>query len=94
MSSLLIRNGTVVTATDHYAADVLVQDEQIAAIGRKLDARGDRVLDATECYLFPGGIDAHTHFSLPFGGTMSSDDFETGPRAAAFGGTTTCIDFA
>lgn len=94
MNSLLIRNGTIVTATDCYTADVLVQGEQVAMIGKQLDARADRVLDATDCYLFPGGIDAHTHMELPFMGTFSSDSFESGTRAGLHGGTTTIIDFA
>ncbi|HLF31447.1 MAG TPA: dihydropyrimidinase [Xanthomonadales bacterium] len=94
MSSLLIRNGTIVTATDRYQADVLVQDEQVAVIGKKLDARADRTLDAADCYLFPGGIDAHTHMELPFMGTFSSDSFESGTVAGLHGGTTTIVDFA
>src|SRR6266566_3454389 len=76
----VIRNATVVTATDTYRADVGIT--------------GDRVSDATGLLLIPGGIDVHTHLDMPFGGTTSSDDFETGTIAAAFGGTTTLIDFA
>ncbi len=94
MSSLLIRNGTVVTATDHYAADVLVQDEAVAAIGHNLQADADQNIDAKGCYLFPGGIDAHTHMELPFMGTHASDTFESGTLAGLHGGTTSIIDFA
>ena len=92
--SLGIVNGTIVTAVDRYSADLRIEGGRIAAIGTGVAAGCDPVIDAKGLLIFPGGVDAHTHFSLPFGGTMSSDDFETGPRAAAFGGTTTCIDFA
>jgi len=88
----VIKGGTVVTASDTYAADVLIEDETIAAIGR--DLSGDATIDAGGAYIIPGGIDVHTHLEMPFGGTVSSDDFFTGHRAAAFGGTTTHIDFA
>jgi dihydropyrimidinase len=90
--STLIRGGTVVTASDTYQADVLIEDEQIAAVGHGLS--GDTTIDATGKYVIPGGIDVHTHLDMPFGGTVSSDDFFTGHRAAAFGGTTMHIDFA
>src|SRR5690242_5022481 len=93
----LIRNGHVVTAVDSYTADVLVDGSVIAMIGKDLAAvvgSVDRTIDATGKLVIPGGIDPHTHMDLPFGGTSSSDDFETGTRAAAFGGTTTIIDFA
>lgn len=89
----LIRGGTIVTASDTCQADVLIAGEQIAAIGRNLDAHGAEVIDASGCYLFPGGVDPHTHLDMPFGGTVTADDFETGTRAAAFGGTTSIIDF-
>ncbi len=91
----LIINGTVVTATDTYSADVGITDGKIVAIGQAL-ARDNakRVLDAKNRLVLPGGIDVHTHLDMPFGGTTSADDFETGTRAAAFGGTTTLIDFA
>src|ERR1700759_216875 len=92
--SLLIKNGTIVTASDRYTGDVLVEGEKITTIGSVLTRAADRVIDATGKYLFPGGIDVHTHLDMPFGGTTSADDFETGTRAAAFGGTTTLIDFA
>jgi dihydropyrimidinase len=85
----------VVTATDSYVADVAVIDGKIAAIGKDLPAENaSRILDASGKLLLPGGIDVHTHLDMPFGGTTSADDFETGTRAAAFGGTTTLIDFA
>lgn len=89
----LIRGGTVVTASDTYQADVLIEREKVVAIGERLDAQGAEVIDAAHCYLFPGGIDPHTHLSMPFGGTMTSDDFTTGTIAAAFGGTTSILDF-
>src|ERR1700746_3642024 len=91
----LIVNGTVVTATDTYLADVGITDGKITAIGRNLSQENSkRVLNANGKYVMPGGIDVHTHLDMPFGGTTSADDFETGTRAAAFGGTTTLIDFA
>jgi dihydropyrimidinase len=92
----LIKNGTIVTATDTYAADVWIEGATIAAIAKGGFAGGtaDVVIDATGKYVMPGGIDAHTHLDMPFGGTTSSDDFETGTRAAAYGGTTTIVDFA
>jgi len=94
MSKLLIRNGTIVTATDQYHADVLVEDEKISAIAATLNVGADRVIDAEGCYLFPGGIDAHTHMELPFMGTHASDSFHSGTLAGLHGGTTTIIDFA
>ena len=94
MSSLLIRNGTVVTATDHYRADVLVRDEKVVAIAAGLEENADRTIDAEGCYLFPGGIDAHTHMELPFMGTFASDTFHSGTLAGLHGGTTTIVDFA
>ena len=98
----LIKGGTVVNATGLPDADVLVDGETIAAVlkpgstllGVDLAANVDKVVDATGKYVIPGGIDAHTHMELPFGGTQASDTFETGTRAAAWGGTTTIIDFA
>jgi dihydropyrimidinase len=90
----LITNGTVVTASETLRADVLVDDEKVAAIALDLDVQADRTIDATDRYVIPGGVDVHTHFDLPFGGSFCSDDFGTGTRAAAFGGTTTCVDFA
>jgi dihydropyrimidinase len=91
----LIRNGTVVTATDTCLADVGILDGRIAAIGKDLPVENAaKLIDATGRYVIPGGIDVHTHLDMPFGGTTSADDFETGTIAAAFGGTTTLIDFA
>lgn len=94
MPSLLIKNGTVVTAADVFDADVYVQDEKILAIGKNLSMKADTTIEAKGCYLFPGGVDAHTHMELPFMGTQASDDFETGTMAGLHGGTTTIIDFA
>jgi dihydropyrimidinase len=95
MASILIQNGTVVTAERTAAADILVEGDKIRDIAPSLSVQNaDRVIDAAGLLLLPGGIDVHTHLDMPFGGTTSSDDFETGTRAAAFGGTTTIIDFA
>jgi dihydropyrimidinase len=90
----LIKNGRIVTAVDDYHADVLIEDGTVSLIGKTLDIEADKVIDASGKLVIPGGIDPHTHMDLPFGGTSSSDDFFTGTRAAAFGGTTTIIDFA
>ena len=90
----LIRNGRIVTAVDDYHADILIDGEQVALIGKTLDVQADKIIDAKGRMVIPGGIDPHTHMDLPFGGTSSSDDFETGTVAAAHGGTTTIIDFA
>src|SRR5580698_6086817 len=94
MVRTLIKNGTVVTASDRYRGDVLVEDEKVAVIGMALDLHADTIIDASGHYVLPGGIDVHTHLDMPFGGTTSADDFESGTRAAAFGGTTTIVDFA
>ncbi|WP_243231308.1 dihydropyrimidinase [Microbacterium sp. CIAB417] len=102
MTTTLITGGTVVSATGRVLADVLVDGERIVAVlapgsqllGSDLTASVDAVIDATGKYVIPGGIDAHTHMQLPFGGTSASDTFETGTRAAAWGGTTTIVDFA
>ena len=90
----LIKSGTVVTATDQYRGDVLVDGETVAVIGTALDIHADKVIDATGKYVLPGGIDVHTHLDMPFGGSTSADDFETGTIAAAHGGTTSVVDFA
>src|ERR1700727_262582 len=91
----IISNGSVVTATDTCVADVAIADGKIAALGKDFPRENaTQVVDASGKYVFPGGIDVHTHLDMPFGGTTSADDFETGTRAAAFGGTTTLIDFA
>jgi dihydropyrimidinase len=91
----IIRNGTVVTATDTYLADVAISNGRIAAVGSDLPVQNAaKIIDAAGKLVMPGGIDVHTHLDMPFGGTTSADDFETGTRAAAFGGTTTLIDFA
>jgi dihydropyrimidinase len=102
MMTILIKNGTVVTAEGSTQADVLIDGERIAAVlapgdtslGASVAASADKVIDATGKYVVPGGIDGHTHMEMPFGGTVASDSFETGTRAAAWGGTTTIIDFA
>jgi dihydropyrimidinase len=88
----VIKNGTIVTADLTYKADILVENGKIAAIGPNLI--GDTQLDATGCYVMPGGIDPHTHLEMPFMGTYSTDDFESGTRAALAGGTTMVVDFA
>jgi dihydropyrimidinase len=90
----LIKNGTVVTASDQYTGDVLVEDEKITVIGSSLEMQADKTIDASGKYVLPGGIDVHTHMDMPFGGTTSADDFESGTVAAAFGGTTAIVDFA
>jgi dihydropyrimidinase len=102
MMTIFIKNGTVVSAEGSTQADVLIDGERIAAVlapgdttlGATLAASVDKVIDATGKYVVPGGIDGHTHMEMPFGGTVASDSFETGTRAAAWGGTTTIIDFA
>ncbi|HKH70419.1 MAG TPA: dihydropyrimidinase [Vicinamibacterales bacterium] len=92
--TLLITRGTIVTATDQYRGDIFIEGETIAAIGTSLTMSADRTIDAAGKYVFPGGIDVHTHLDMPFGGTTSADDFESGTVAAAHGGTTTIVDFA
>ncbi len=95
MLTTLIKNGAVVNAKGTVVADVIVEGERIREIAPGLpDTAADRVIDASGMLLLPGGIDVHTHLDMPFGGTTSNDDFETGTRAAAFGGTTTIVDFA
>jgi len=92
--SVLIKNGRIVTAVDDYHADIFISNETVDVIGRDLVIDADQVIDADGKLVIPGGVDPHTHLELPFGGTMTSDTFETGTRAAAFGGTTCVIDFA
>ena len=102
MTRTLVKSGTVVSSTGAGPLDVLVDGGQIAALmspgstalGADLEAGVDRVIDAAGKYVVPGGVDVHTHMELPFGGTFASDTFETGTRAAAWGGTTTIVDFA
>jgi dihydropyrimidinase len=97
MTTTLIRNGLVISATDEVTADVLVDGERVVALlapGSGLAESADRVLDASGKYVIPGGVDPHTHMEMPFGGTYASDTFETGTAAAAWGGTTTIVDFA
>jgi dihydropyrimidinase len=92
--STLIKNGRVITAEQDYPADIYIEKDKISTIGSAMTMKVETVIDAKGKYVIPGGIDVHTHMDMPFGGTVSSDDFETGTRAAAFGGTTCIIDFA
>src|SRR5271163_2246892 len=89
--SLVIKGGTVVTADRTYKADVLVEGETIKAIGENL--KGDSSLDAAECFVMPGGVDPHTHLDMPFMGTNSADNYESGTKAGLSGGTTMVVDF-
>ena len=91
--SILIKNGRIITATDDYVADIFIEGETISAIGKNLNIIADTVIDASGKLVMPGGIDPHVHLDMPFMGTYSSDNYETGTRAALFGGTTTVIDF-
>src|ERR671914_2357181 len=91
--SVLIKGGRVVTATDDVQADVLVEGEQISLIGASLDVDAERVIDASGKLVLPGAVDPHTHLDMPFGGTTTIDDVESGQRAAARGGTTCHVDF-
>lgn len=93
MQRTLIRGGTLVTAAETYEADLLIEGERIAAVGRNLPADGAQVVEAAGRLVLPGGVDPHTHFDLPMFDTVCSDDHYTGHKAAAFGGTTTVIDF-
>src|ERR1700723_2063797 len=90
----LIKSGTVVTADHIEKADVLIEGSTIREVRSSIDPVGHTVVDASGLFVLPGGIDAHTHMDMPFGGTNSADDFLTGTRAAAIGGTTTIVDFA
>src|SRR5687767_2435514 len=91
--SLLIKNGRIITADADFTADIFVVDETIQAIGKNLGVKADTEIDATDKLVFPGGIDPHVHLDMPFMGTFSSDNYETGTRAALYGGTTMVIDF-
>jgi dihydropyrimidinase len=91
--SVLIKNGRVVTGNSDSIADIYIEGETIKAIGKNLSIKADKEIDATGLLVMPGGIDPHVHLAMPFMGTFSSDDYETGTRAALYGGTTTVIDF-
>jgi dihydropyrimidinase len=91
--SLLIKNGRIITADADYVADIFIDGEIVHTIGRNLPVNADEIIDATGKLVFPGGIDPHVHLDMPFMGTFSSDNYETGTRAALFGGTTMVIDF-
>src|SRR5678809_533852 len=94
MSTTLVRNGTVVTASDRYEADIYIDRGVVTLIGQGLTLPADTVIDASGKLVMPGGIDVHTHLDMPFGGATSADDFESGTIAAAHGGTTSVVDFA
>src|SRR3954449_2222002 len=91
--SVLIKGGRVITAADDYVADVFIDDERISLVGESLDVTADRTIDAHGKYVLPGCIDPHTHLDMPFGGTTTIDDVESGQTSAAFGGTTCHVDF-
>src|ERR1700694_5519600 len=91
--SVLIRGGRIVTAADDYVADLYIEDETITLIGESLDLQADKVIDAAGKDVLPGCVDPHTHLDMPFGGTVTIDDVESGQTAAAFGGTTCHVDF-
>ncbi|MDP9440076.1 MAG: dihydropyrimidinase [Actinomycetota bacterium] len=91
--SVLIKGGRIVTAADDYVGDIFVDDGKVSLIGASLDVQADKVIDAAGKYVIPGAIDPHTHMEMPFGGTVSCDDFTSGTTSAAFGGTTTIVDF-
>jgi dihydropyrimidinase len=91
--SLIIKFGTIITASDTFQADILIDGEKIISIGKNLKSEGAELIDASGKLVMPGGVDPHTHFNLPMAGTVSSDDHYTGHKAAAFGGTTTVLDF-
>ena len=94
MSDTVFVGGTVVTADASFRADVAVEDEKIAAVGVDLPTNGAEVVDVSGALLMPGFIDGHTHLDMPFGGTVTSDDWDTGTAAAVAGGTTTIVDFS
>ncbi len=91
--SVLIKGGRIVTAADDYVGDILIENGAVSLIGESLDVNGDKVIDASGKYVVPGAIDPHTHIEMPFGGTVTCDDFTSGTVSAAFGGTTSLIDF-
>ncbi|MFL5810343.1 MAG: dihydropyrimidinase [Flavisolibacter sp.] len=91
--SVLIKNGRIITASEDQVADIFIEDEKVKVIGKGLEYKADETIDATGMLVFPGGIDPHVHLDMPFMGTYSSDNYETGTRAALFGGTTMVIDF-
>src|SRR5688500_18997470 len=86
--SVLIKGGRIVTAADDYVGDIFIEDERVSLIGESLDMQADKVIDASGKYVIPGAIDPHTHMEMPFGGTVSCDDFTSGTISAAFGGST------
>ena len=94
MPTTLVKNGTIVTAADRYDADIYIEKGIVTLIGQGISLAADTVVDASGLLVLPGGIDVHTHLDMPFGGTRSADDFESGTIAAAHGGTTTLVDFA
>src|SRR5256714_9249531 len=91
--SVLIKGGRIITAADDYVGDIYVEGERISLIGESLDLQGERVIDAAGKYVLPGCVDPHTHLDMPFGGTTTIDNVESGQTAAAFGGTTCHVDF-
>ena len=91
--SILIKNARILTASEDFLGDIFIEDEKVKAVGKDLPYTADKILDATGKVVFPGGIDPHVHLDMPFMGTFSSDSYETGTRAALYGGTTTVIDF-
>src|SRR5919198_1065618 len=91
--SVLIKGGRIVTAADDYVGDVFIEDETVSQIGESLAVQADKTIDARGKYVLPGGVDPHTHLDMPFGGTITCDDFESGQTSAAFGGTTCHVDF-
>ena len=91
--SVLIKGGRIITAADDYVGDVYADGERISLIGESLDVAADKVIDAAGKYVLPGCVDPHTHLDMPFGGTVTIDDVESGQTSAAFGGTTCHVDF-
>src|SRR5204862_1688531 len=91
--SILIKNGRIITADADYIADIFIEGETVSTIGKSLNVNADTIIDAVDKLVMPGGIDPHVHLDMPFMGTFSSDTYETGTRAALYGGTTMVIDF-